>query len=158
MKNRIFLMHLGFLLIIIAACKKPEILGCTETNALNWNYSATHNDNACVFIESYLGKYKVNDTISYASPPFTTSSTLRIIEVKRYQLSYNKIIVEEISNGQVYSVQIGKASYNNYSPSSLPREEYGTIIFRDSTIVYSTKYSFSLTGINVTRYGRGIKL
>jgi hypothetical protein len=81
MKKLAFVISIFFVLVF-ENCQPKEI-GCTDTNALNFNASASISDSRCTYeADKFIGDYKTEDVIEY---DYSSSGGVRIS-----QFGYNR--------------------------------------------------------------------
>ncbi|NJN78708.1 MAG: hypothetical protein HC803_10615 [Saprospiraceae bacterium] len=62
MKNYYFI-FLSFIIIVFSNCTPEPILGCTDSESINYNATATESDGNCLYVSDlYVGNYVLNET------------------------------------------------------------------------------------------------
>ena len=142
---------------------KPDVCGCMDAAALNYDPTATKTDGAqCKYaIDSICGVYDATDTqIIFTSrgPDTTVSSfSLTVCRAGASLLRFDTVLMcEKCAMGSIpYSASNKSFEYTSYSDAYTSNGGSGH--FESDTIYYQQRITNSLSGYTPRRWGRGVK-
>jgi len=142
---------------------KPEVCGCIDTAALNYNSKATKTDGTqCKYaIDSVCGIYDVTDTqmVFTSIGPDTTVGTfsLTVTRSGASSLLFDAVLIcDKCTKGAIpYYASYKGFAYTSYSDPYTSNNGSGH--FDGDTIYYQQRITNSLSSYTPTRWGRGVK-